>query len=218
MLFTANEIYKKIGYKFKDLEILKECLTHPSYQYIEKGKNDYDRLEFLGDSVLGFVVADYVFRKSNDNEGKLTECKKNIVSSRPLAVAMTNLGIEEYMLKSQFLNVTDKMKENLFEALVGAIYLDGGLKEAKKFIYKNLIEAECIVEKDAKSSLNEYSSQNRIGDVEYVLISKTGLDNAPIFKVKLLINGKEIAVGEGKSKKKAEESAAELALLKLKGE
>ena len=217
-MLNISEIEKKIGYKFKDPEILKECLTHPSYPFLEKGENDYDRLEFLGDSVLGFIVADYLFRKSNDNEGKLTECKKNIVSSKPLCTATNKLGIWEYMLKSAHLKVTDNMKENLFESMVGAIYLDGGLEEAKRFIYSNLIELECIYEKDAKSELNEYVSKKHIGDVKYELISKTGLDNAPTFKVRVTLEGKQIAVGEGKSKKMAEESAAQRALDLLKGE
>lgn len=217
-MLNVSEIEKKIGYKFKNPEILKECLTHPSYPYLEKGANDYDRLEFLGDSVLGFIVADYLFRKSNDNEGKLTESKKNIVSSKPLCTATNDLGIWEYMLKSNHLKVTDNMKENLFESMVGAIYLDGGLDEAKKFIFNNLINLESIYEKDAKSELNEYTSKKHMGDVKYELISKIGLDNAPTFKVKVSLNGKEIAYGEGKSKKTAEESAAQKALDILKGE
>ncbi len=218
MFFNACEIEKKIGYKFKNPNILKECFTHPSYLNIQKGENDYDRLEYLGDSVLGFVVADYLFRKSNDNEGRLTESKKNIVSSKPLAMAMSKLGVDVYILKSLHLNVTDKIRENLFEALVGALYLDGGLEVAKEFIYKNLINLEHIVNKDAKSELNEYASKNRLGDVEYVLVSKIGLDNAPTFTVKVLVGGQEFSISEGKSKKMAEESAAKKALYKLKGE
>ena len=112
------------------------------------------------------------------------------------------------------------MRENLFESIIGGIYLDGGLEEARKFIVKNLIDVfykkGLKAVKDAKSTLNEYSSKKRLGDVKYSLVSKKGKDNLPTFTVKVLINNKVVAEGEGSSKKNAEQMAAEKALKKLK--
>ena len=218
MIFYITEVQEKIGYEFKDPEILRRCFTHPSY--LSGDEKDYDRYEFLGDSVLGFIVADYLFKKNVKSEGVMTEEKKSIVSSKPLAFATKTLGIEEFMLKSEKLEITDSMRENLFESIIGGIYLDGGLEEARKFIVKNLIDVfykkGLKAVKDAKSTLNEYSSKKRLGDVKYSLVSKKGKDNLPTFTVKVLINNKVVAEGEGSSKKNAEQMAAEKALKKLK--
>ena len=220
MIFYLTEVQEKIGYEFKNPEIIRRAFTHPSYVNMHKTERDYDRLEFLGDSVLGFVVTDYIFRSAQKDEGAMTEDKKNIVSSKPLSTATKNLQIEGYMLKSENVKMTDSMRENLFESTIGAIYLDGGLEEAKKFIYKNLIDVfykKGFKElKDSKSLLNEFTSKNHLGDVKYVMISKTGKDNLPTFKIKTVLNGKEIAVGKGNSKKEAEQQAAKKSLDVLK--
>ena len=219
MIFYITEVQEKIGYTFKNPELLRQCFTHPSYLNGRDEKN-YERYEFLGDSVLGFVVSDYVFHKSFKDEGEMTEEKKNIVSSKPLSYAMSRLGVDKYMLKSESLKITDSMRENLFEAIIGGIYLDGGFEEAKKFIIKNLINVfykkQFNNDKDAKSKLNEFTSKNRLGVVKYALVSKIGKDNLPTFTVNVLVDGKVIAEGIGSSKKNAEQKAAEKALLKLK--
>ena len=219
MIFYITEVQEKIGYIFKDPELLRQCFTHPSYLNGRDEKN-YERYEFLGDSVLGFVVSDFVFKKTYKNEGEMTEEKKNIVSSKPLSYATSKLGVEKYMLKSDSLKITDSMRENLFESIIGGIYLDGGLEEAKKFIVKNLIEVfykkNFSSDKDYKSQLNEYTSKNHLGEVKYILVSKNGKDNLPTFTVSVTLNGKVVAEGIGNSKKNAEQKAAEKALLKLK--
>ncbi len=218
MIFYITEVQEKIGYEFKDPEILRCAFTHPSY--ISHDVLDYDRCEFLGDSVLGFIVADYLFKKKVKNEGAMTEEKKNIVSSKPLALATKTLGVDVYMLKSEKTDMTDSMRENLFESIVGAIYLDGGLEEARKFIIKNLIEPfyknGVKAVKDNKSLLNEYTSKRKLGNVKYSLISKKGMDNLPTFTVKVLVDDKVLAEGVGNSKKNAEQMAAEKALTILK--
>lgn len=220
MIFYITEVQEKIGYEFKDPEILRRAFTHPSYLKGDYDEKDYDRYEFLGDSVLGFVVADYVFKRKFKNEGQMTEEKKNIVSSKPLSLATKTLGVDKYMLKSDKVEMTDSMRENLFEAIIGAIYLDGGLEEAKKFIIKNLIDVfykkGIKPIKDSKSLLNEYTSKKKLGDVKYTLVDKKGKDNLPTFTVKVLIDGKVISEGVGNSKKSAEQMAAEKALAKLK--
>ena len=218
MIFYITEVQEKIGYEFKDPEILRRCFTHPSY--LSGDEKDYDRYEFLGDSVLGFVVADYLFKRNVKSEGAMTKEKINIVSSKPLSLATKTLGVENYMLKSEKLEITDSMRENLFESIIGGIYLDGGLEEARKFIVKNLIDVfyknGLKAEKDAKSTLNEYASKKRLGDVKYSLVDKKGKDNLPTFTIKVLIGNKVVAEGVGNSKKNAEQMAAENALKKLK--
>ncbi len=219
MIFYITEVQEKIGYTFKNPELLRQCFTHPSYSNGRDEKN-YERYEFLGDSVLGFIVSDFVFHRTYKDEGEMTEEKKNIVSSKPLTYAMNKLGVDKYMLKSESLKITDSMRENLFEAIIGGIYLDGGLEEAKKFIVKNLINVfykkNFFSDKDAKSKLNEFTSKKRLGTVKYVLVKKAGKDNLPTFTVNLLLNDKIVAEGIGNSKKNAEQMAAEKALLMLK--
>ncbi len=220
MIFLLSEVQEKLGYNFKDVEVLRQCFTHPSYSVGKDDGGDYERYEFLGDSVLGFVVSDYIFKNNAKNEGVMTEIKKNIVSSKPLSIAMKRLGVEEYMLKNERLKITDSMRENLFEAIIGGIFVDGGLKEAKKFIENNLLKVIAksgLKEiKDSKSKLNEFSSQNHMGTVKYEVVSKKGKDNLPTFKVVVKIEGRVLAEGVGNSKKNAEQMAAEKALLKLK--
>ncbi len=220
MIFLLSEVQEKLGYNFKNVEVLRQCFTHPSYYAGKDEDSNYERYEFLGDSVLGYVVADYIFKNNAKNEGVMTEIKKNIVSSKPLALAMKKLGVEEYMLKNERLKITDSMRENLFEAIIGGIYVDGGLKEAKKFIENNLLKIVAksgLKEvKDNKSKLNEFSSKNHMGAVKYEVISKKGKDNLPTFKVRVKIGNAVLAEGVGNSKKNAEQMAAEKALLKLK--
>ena len=216
MIFYIADVQEKIGYEFKDAELLRRCFTHPSYTNQHDDEKNYERIEFLGDSVLGFVVADFVFRNAKKDEGGMTEDKQNIVSSKPLSQATKRLGVEKYMLKHEKVKITDSMCENLFEALIGGIYLDGGLEEAKKFIEKNLIKPfykkGSVSVKDNKSKLNEFVSKNHLGNVEYVLVSKKGKDNLPTFQVKAVLDSKEISRGTGSSKKNAEQMAAKNAL------
>ena len=219
MIFYLTEVQEIIGYNFKDPRLLRECFTHSSYP---DGDRTYDneRLEFLGDSVLGFVVSDYLFKSKNNDEGKMTEFKQGIVSTIPLAKAMDNLGLHKYLLKSKSLEITDKLKENLFEAVVAGIYLDGGLEEARKFIMKNLVlkikDIGSATLNDYKSQINEFSAKNKLGTIKYTLKSKKGSDHQPLFEVQAMLNGQVLATGEGGSKKIAEQKSAEKALKILK--
>ena len=212
MLFYLTEIQEKIGYTFKDDNLLRECFTHPSYLSNTK-EHDYDRAEFLGDSVLGFVVADYLYKKGNSSEGSMTSEKQKIVSTIPLSIATRRLGVEKYVLKNESVKMTDKLCENLFEAIVGGIYLDGGLEKAKEFIYNNLINAHVeSCDNNYKSQLNEYVAQHKLGEIKYVVQDKIGKDNSPTFVVALHLNDKKVATGKGSRKVIAEQQCAEKAL------
>jgi ribonuclease-3 len=142
------------------------------------------------------VVADYLFKSAYKVEGKMTEEKKQYVSKAPLSKACKHLKIDKYLLVDENVEISIDLQENLMESLICAIYLDGGIEPAKKFIYDNIINKFDIIGnvkcKDYKSELNELSSKKRV-DVDYVEVKRSGLDNNPKFTVRLLINGKKIA-------------------------
>lgn len=220
MIFYLTEVQLKIGYEFKNPDLLRQCFTHGSYTSEFKNSKDNERLEFLGDSVLGFVVADYLYKHKRQDEGRMTEDKQGIVSKKPLAQAIDRLGLHKYLLKNETLKISDSLKENLFEAIVAGIYLDGGLEQARNFIMKNLVsgikDVKSITSSDFKSQINEYSAKHKFGTIKYKLKSKKGSDHEPTFEVQAMLNDKVLSVGVGRSKKIAEQKSAELALKKLK--
>lgn len=214
MLFFLDDVQKKLGYVFDDPMVLRRCFTHPSYTNEHKTAPHNQRLEFLGDSVLGFIVASKLYEITPElSDGEMTKFKQSVVSSVPLAAAIKKTGLDKYLLVGENAagEVTDKMREDLFEAIVGALYVDGGIEAAEKFITENLPLKRAKTE-DAKSALNEYCAKKRLGDVEYKFVSQSGADNSPTFTMSLYIGGKFVAEGVGGSKKSAEQAAAEFAL------
>ena len=215
MVFNLSEIEKIIGYSFNNPQVLKTAFTHASFANEKKGEKNNERLEFLGDSVLGLVVAEYLFKNTNEDEGDMTQLKQSIVSFKPLSTTCKKLNLSSHMLVGEKVSVTDKLQENLMESIIGAIYLDGGIVPAEKFIVKNLIKP--YLKKggkviDYKSELNELSSKKRF-EVSYELIEKTGLDNNPTHTVAVLIDGKVVAKATAEGKKQnAEQLSAKKAL------
>ena len=219
MKFNLTEVENKIGYHFKDAEILKVAFSHASFTNEKRGEKNNERIEFLGDSVLGFVVADFLFQNTTQDEGDMTSIKQSIVSCKPLVNACNELKIYENLLVGDKVSVTDKLKENLMESVIGAIYLDGGIEEARSFIYKNLIlpnveRKEIFI--DYKSKINELSSKKRFS-VSYELVEKSGTDNNPTHTVSIVINGKVLATATANGKRQnAEQLVAKIALEKIK--
>lgn len=213
-------VQKKIGYVFEDWRLLFEAFTHSSYANEYKTAS-YERLEFLGDSILNFVISKYLFEHySNENEGVLTKMRSNLVSKRTLSAAIDNLQLIQWLRTSggenDILQSTTK-KEDLFEAIVGAIMVDSGSIDAcKKFIMQALeqfIDEDYFMrDTDYKSALNEYCHQK--GIMSYYNISKSS-DN--IFTAELVLDGVAVAQGQGKSKKKAEQHAASIYLSDSEG-
>ena len=213
-MFPYAEIEKKIGYVFKDKELLKEAFTHSSYSNRYGGKSN-ERLEYFGDAVLQFVVTEWQFLKdSNATEGKLTGKRQKLVCKDALDTAVDGLGIWEYLLSSGTeYNIKGKAKSSLFEAVVAAIYLDGGYQSAKKFILKHgNIDFDAQVG-NPKGDLKEYLEKRGQPNATY-RVEKTGRDNAPIFHCIAYALG-ENAKGEGKTKKEAEATAAARLLWEL---
>ncbi|MBR1968133.1 MAG: ribonuclease III [Clostridia bacterium] len=228
-IFDIGACEERIGYSFKDKMLLRKCFTHTSYAY-EHGEEDNELLEFFGDSIMEFVVTEYLFKNSYGDEGKLTKKRAEIVSKEPLLKMVKIMGLMDFVLLGhgleKSLNRDEKLFSSIYEALVAGIYLDGGITAAKKFI-KNTLIAEfekkeenakkrgAVKKSDSKSRLQEYVQKNKLGSVGYETLWKKGPDHLPEFRVAALLNGTRIAEGEAGSKKAAEAAAAESALAKI---
>ena len=203
-------IEEKIGYRFADKRLLEEAFTHVTYAHMHGGK-DNERVEFLGDTVLQFAITDYLYKRYPDKtEGELTRLRAELVCEEALLIVVKKLGLEKYLrIEGGQANVGKKTYSSLFETVTGAIYLDGGYEKAKKFIFDSgLIEAvQKPKEKDAKSRLQEYMQALHEQPPVYESV-KEGKDNAPTFRCTATVLGKK-AGGEGKSKKAAEQMAAQ---------
>ncbi len=212
-----TEIQKRIGYRFSDVAILETAFTHSSYAN-EHGCEDNERMEFLGDSVLNFIVARELYL-SGQNEGAMTEERKRMVSREPLALAVEHLGIFEYLRMGEGAKkevaLSVKFKSNLFEAVVGAIYIDSGsVEECERFINSHL-KAYTANRRDYKSELQEYVQSKKLGAIIY----KTELkDNSkkPEFVSDVSVSSAVVGRGFGFGKKEAEKNAAKKALEFLK--
>ena len=225
MNFDYLAVENAIGYRFSDKNLLLKAFTHSSFANENKGFISYERLEFLGDSVLGFLVAERLYSTDENAEGDLTVKKSELVSTVPLSEAAEDLGLDKYILFGK--GVTDKdnqkYKEDVFEALTAAIYLDGGYAEVRRFIDRSLLRSDLLERSfsqnvDHKSLIKVYAEKNKLGQVEYVLTDRSGPDHSPTFKVTLYLGGKALSEGLGQSKKTAERRAAEAAVYKLKSE
>ena len=238
MIFVMYECEERLGYTFKDKTLLRTCFTHSSYSHEHGGKNN-EILEFFGDAILEFVVTEYLFAKyPTESEGVLTGYRQQMVSRKPLAEAIVRLGLNEYILYGEGERKSppehhEAACENLFEALVAGIYIDGGLDEAKNFIKrvllsrfrpdKNGVKAEEIPvpitakTENYKGKLQEYVQKNRLGEIVYGEKSKTGPAHDPVFTVSVTVGGRELGVATGRKKSDAEQAAAKIALDKLTG-
>ena len=218
---------KNLGYKFKNLEYLKTALTHSSYANESKAKlKSNERLEFLGDAVLGIVVSDYIFAHCPDfPEGDLTKLRASLVCEKSLCKFSRTLHVGDFLKLSHGEANSDGAKRpsilaDAFEAIIAAIYLDGGIDCARSFILRFIIpdikDPKESVFKDYKTQLQEIIQKNPEETLEYTLVDQTGPDHNKRFWVQVCLNNNVIGKGNGKSKKEAEQQAAKEAL-KLMG-
>lgn len=228
MNFDVNACEKLLGYSFKDKKLLIKAFTHSSYTNEHKDFASNERLEFLGDSVLGYVIAECLYKDyPQDDEGSLTLKKQALVSKHPLSKAVIAAGLDRFLIlgegEQREKNRTN-ISENLFESLVAAIYLDGGIKNAEKFILKHLDPLSADITKksvdlvDYKSQLLHIVQQKRLGNIEYDELSKSGPPHLPLFEMAVKVGGKTLATGKGRSHKEAEKSAAKTAITILQSE
>lgn len=213
---------KVIGYKFKNKQLISQALSHSSYANEKKYTNgSNERLEFLGDSVLSIVVSDYLYKNLNVAEGELTKMRASIVCEKSLHVFARQINIGDFiMLGKGEENTGGRERPSIladaFEAVIAAIYLDGGMEAATKhilhFIPNDIKNAKKSVFSDFKTALQEIVQKNPEEKVEYVLIGEEGPDHNKRFVVEVRLNSQMIGEGKGKSKKEAEQLAAKEAL------
>jgi len=208
-----------IGYSFKNKKLLEEALTHKSYSTEQNNRSSNERLEFLGDSVLGLVVCFFLFRKfPQKDEGFLSKLKSHLVSRKNLTLwaKKIRLGSFVYLGEGEILSggrKKDSILANALEALIGAIYLDAGFQETYKFIANWLRSQDLkVLFCDYKSSLQEIIQKKYKKPPVYVLVSSEGPEHKKIFTVKVKIKNRILGSGSGASKKEAEQNAAKKAL------
>ena len=221
-----EDLEKSIGYKFKDKKLLKKALTHTSFAYENKVESN-EKLEFLGDSILEFVSSKYIYNNYKTlREGEMTKVRAEVVCEDSLYKVAKRHNFSDFILigKSEANNKGNYKPAILadsIEATIAAIYFDGGLEEAEKFIVINLKEAiaestKHVGMKDFKTVLQEKLQENGEVIIKYVVIKETGPDHDKVFTVKVEADGEMLAIGEGRTKKHAEMDAAGKALEKLK--
>ncbi len=214
-----NKLQKKIKYKFKNKKIFKICLTHRSFN-----NNNNEKLEFLGDSILNFIITKIIYKKfSHKKEGYMTRLRSNLVNKKNLFKIAKNLKLNKYIYLGQCeIKMKGQYKKsilaNTLESIIGGIYLDSkNINIVEKtikylFIKNNILNK--INKKDPKTILQEYLQKYKISLPKYYIYNKKGKDHEKIFTVHCKINNK-ITKGIGKNKKKAEQIAAKKALIKL---
>ena len=218
-------LLKSFNISYKNIALYEQALTHPSYNGDANTKHqDYEKLEFMGDAVLGYVTADLVYKNRPEmSEGNLTKLRSVLVSTKPLAAYARKIHLDEYVrighsITQAQVKESDKILENVFESLVGAIYLDAGLNSAYRFIKKVLLndilsyDADNLT--DYKTKLQEEIQAEHRDAVQYVTVSQSGPAHDRTFTVQVKYNDIVLGTGTGKSKKKAEEMAAKDALSK----
>ena len=224
---SLSELQNKIGYKFKNIEYLQIALTHSSYaNEMKHGIKYNERVEFLGDAVLSIVVSDYLFNNYSVPEGDLTKLRASLVCEKSLdeMAAQINLGKYLRLGKGEEMmggRTRPSILADAFEAVIAAIYLDGGIENARKFILpfvKDMLDnKDKLSFTDYKTLLQEIVQQNPEEVLSYKLVSEKGPDHDKIFVVEVHLNSNVIGKGQGKSKKQAEQMAAKQAL-ELMGE
>ncbi len=218
-------IFNKLGVEPHQTDLYLLALTHPSCNSEQNTKHqDYERLEFVGDSVIGFVAADLIYKVHSEmDQGLMSKLRSYLVCSKSLANYSRKLGIFEYIrighsISRDQLYKSDKILEDVFEALIGALYLDQGIEVAYRVIEEIFLEdikntgIDDIV--DSKTRLQEEIQSEYREAVKYVLIGESGPAHDRTFEVEVLFNGIILGRGMGKSKKAAEEAAAKDALSK----
>lgn len=223
-MLKIQELENVIGYQFKKPELLRQALTHSSYANEKRKKqSDNERLEFLGDAVLELVSSEFIFKNyAKMPEGEMTKFRASIVCEPTLALCTKELHLGEYLYLGKGEDLTGGRKRksilsDAMEAIIGAIYLDGGFEAAKAFIHRFIlvdIEHKKLFH-DSKTILQEVVQGNYKEELHYVLVGEEGPDHAKNFKVEALLGDKVIGHGIGHTKKAAEQEAAYEALLKL---
>jgi ribonuclease-3 len=226
-----NELEKKIGTDFKNKNLLLQAFIHRSYinENANTKLNHNERLEFLGDAVLELISTDFLYQKFSDlAEGELTAYRSALVNTNTLSEVAKSLDFNNYLFLSKgesrdFGRARVSILADTYESVIGAIFLDAGYDDAKKFVEKTLlIKTESIIEagkyKDSKSKVQELSQEKLQVTPSYKVIQESGPDHDKKFIVGIYFSEKEISKGEGRSKQEAETDAAKNAIIKMNWE
>lgn len=224
-----HELEQHLDYTFHDLRLLRAALYHSSYanEHRAQSVSSNERLEFLGDAVLGFVSADYLYGKHPDlPEGELTRIRAALVCEDSLHEVAQRLHLGDFLMlgkgeESGGGRHRPSILADAVEAVLAAVYLDGGIDEARALIHRILLEKEPeqVVEsrrRDCKTELQELVQRKPNQELRYELVSESGPDHAKVFTVAVMLNGQVVGLGSGHSKKEAEQSAARTALEQMK--
>jgi ribonuclease-3 len=224
---STEVLEQKIGYIFKDKNLLKLALTHKSYSNEKSRQNkSNERLEFLGDSVLSLVSSNYLYKKFPAmSEGELTKMRSHLVCEPALCGYATELGVGDWLIMGRGEEMTagrhrPSILADAFEAIIAAIFLDSGMTAAKKFVLsfikKSVAKTDFLEHgSDCKTKLQEIVQRQKNNIIKYSVVDTTGPEHDKVFNVQVEVNGGIIGRGSGKSKKEAEQLAAKEALLKL---
>lgn len=227
LLQKASLIEERLAYRFKNRDLLVLAFIHRSFfnENRELVKEHNERLEFLGDSVLGLIVSDFLYiHLPKHAEGELSHLRAHFVGATSCSTFLQKLNLADFVLlgKGEKMNQgrgRERILADLFEALVGAIYLDGGLLAAKDFIIGHfeidLIESSIEPQRNWKAELQDYSQKKYQKLPAYQVLDQTGPDHSKLFIIAVYVGDKEVGRGEGPSKKQAEQAAAENALGQL---
>lgn len=225
---NLKDFENRIGYCFQNKSLLQTAFTHSSFinEHQMKLSECYERLEFLGDSVLGLVAAEYLYSfLPLLPEGKMTRIRSVLVCEESLCAAARKLGLGNMMRLGKGEELSNGRERpsilaDMMEALIAAIYLDGGIERVKTFILRHVLEgAEQTVfqqSRDSKTELQELVQCRPGSTIQYEMLGAEGPDHKKVFTYRVLINGKEMGSGTGYSKKEAETAAAGAALLQLR--
>lgn len=222
-MLNHSKLEERLGYKFKKQELIIEALTHKSY----KKPYNNERLEFLGDAVLDLIVGEFLFHKFPDSdEGILSKIRASLVNERGFTMLAKKIDLGSYIYLSAAEENNDgrdksSLLSNAFEAVIGAIYLEGGLEIAREIAVKLLNETHQKIDlqslsKDYKTTLQELTQATHGVTPDYVLLRSFGPDHKKEFEIGIVLNDETIATAQGKSKKEAQQKAAFIALDRLK--
>ena len=219
MLKNLANFQKRIGINFYNQKLLTKCFTHKSYNSLENN----EKLEFLGDRVLGLIISQNLLKFfPNDKEGDLDKKLASLVNKKQCAIIAKDLSLQEYILiknSNNKTNIENKVLSDCLESVIGCIYLDQGLEVAEKFIIKNwrkYLNKSLITERDSKTKLQEYSLKTYKLLPVYKLLDNKGPRHKPLIKVSVKIKNSKNITAIGNSKKEAEQKAAKKLLTSLK--
>ncbi len=221
-----EEIQKMIGYRYNNINLLYIAMTHSSYANDIKTKQSHsnERLEFLGDAVLELISSEFLFHEyPNNTEGELTKLRAGLVSESPLAEVARSINLGQYILLGKGEENTggrmrDSITSDAVEALLGSIYLDGGMEPAKEFVLKYILKDvdEKRMFHDSKTILQEIVQKHKLGNLSYQIVRETGPDHDKRYEAECYIDQKRVGAGVGKTKKAAQQQAAYEAIKSMK--